>query len=76
MAAIKAFTEGAPLREGRVTFEIASLIALVTSMKFWPRLPSATSRSAKRPSRWCDELLADRMTAHGHDRVFRDTAAS
>ena len=26
MAAIKAFTQGAPLREGRVTFEIASLI--------------------------------------------------
>ena len=26
MAAIKAFTQGAPLREGRVTFDIASLI--------------------------------------------------
>ena len=26
MAAIKAFTQGAPLREGRVTFEVASLI--------------------------------------------------
>jgi sulfur-oxidizing protein SoxY len=40
LAAIKAFTQGAPLREGRVTFEIASLIDNGNAV---PMLVSVTS---------------------------------